>query len=138
MFVRLKTNGTRRYAYLVEGVSRRGRVKQKTLCYLGPMVKVAMGVPDETRWKAENRVGTVDWNRVNNALQDIPLRFEELEEMRRAQSAAAYRVRQNGFQNISRGSMPRAQGELSALTILARNGFNRMFQQVGERDYRMR
>ena len=138
MFVRLKKNGARRYAYLVEGVSKNGKVRQRTLFYLGPIVRVAAGVPDEIRRKAESKIGTVDWNRVNSAIQEIPLMFEELEEMRRARFATAYSVRQNGFQNVGRGSMPRAGGELLALTILARNGFNNMFQQVGEREYRMR
>ena len=36
MYVRVKKIGSKRYAYLVEGVSKKGKVRQKTLAYLGP------------------------------------------------------------------------------------------------------
>jgi hypothetical protein len=138
MFVRVKKIGGNRYAYLSEGVSNGGRVRQKTLCYLGPVTKVVSGIPDETREKVERLIGTVDWNKINTAIRAIPVTFEELQEMKRSQLPVAMRIRQNGFQNISRGNMPRAEGELSALTMIARKNFNEMFEAVGERKYRMR
>ncbi len=138
MFVRVKKIGAKRYVYLSEGVSKGGRVRQKTLCYLGPVTKVASGIPDETREKVERLIGTVDWNKINTAIRAMPVTFEELQDMKRSQLSIALSIRQNDFQNISRGDMPRAEGELSALTMIARKSFNEMFETVGERKYRMR
>ena len=138
MFVRVKKIGGNRYAYLSEGVSQEGRVRQKTLCYLGPMAKVAAGVPDETREKAERQIGSIDWNKINRAIRTIPVTFEELQDMKRSQLPIALGFRKPGFRNISRGNMPRAEGELSALTTIARRNFDEMFESVGDRKYRMR
>jgi hypothetical protein len=138
MFVRIKKIGGNRYVYLSEGVSKGGRVRQKTLCYLGPVTKVVSGIPNETRKKVERLVGAVDWNKINSAIRAIPVTFEELQDMKRSQLPITLSIRQNGFQNISRGNMPRAEGELSALTMIARKNFNEMFESIGERKYRMR
>ncbi len=137
MFVRVKKIGSRRYVYLVEGAREGGRVRQRTLCYLGPLYRLASGVPDDTRGKAERRVQTADWNRINAEIRRVPLTFEELAEARRAQYAAAVRIRQEG-RGRSRGDLPRASGELSALARLASTGFADMFERVGDRQYRMR
>jgi hypothetical protein len=138
MFVRIKKIGGNRYVYLSEGVSKGGRVRQKTLCYIGPVTKVVSGIPNETRKKVERLVGAVDWNKINSAIRAIPVTFEELQDMKRSQLPIALSIRQNGFQNISRGNLPRPEGELSALTMIARKNFNEMFEIVGERKYRMR
>ena len=135
MFVRVKKVGSRRYAYLVDGVRERRSVRQRTLCYLGPVSKLASGVPDDARKKVE-RLIPVDWDRVNDQLRRIPLTFEELSMARRDQYAVSIRTRRQGFR--SRGSMPRSRGELSVLSRLAAIRFREMFEQIGEREYRMR
>jgi hypothetical protein len=135
MFVRAKKVGWRRYAYLVEGAREGRRVIQRTLCYLGPVSKLVSGVPDDTRRKVGERF-QVDWNKINREIGRIPLTFEELSEARRAQSAVSIRTRQAGFR--SQGDLPRAEGELSALSRLAATKFREMFEAVGDREYRMR
>ena len=52
MFVRAKRVGRRRYLYLVEGKREGGSIKQKTLCYLGPLSRLVAGVPEIGRWRA--------------------------------------------------------------------------------------
>ena len=135
MFVRAKKVGLRRYAYLVEGAREGRRVIQRTLCYLGPVSKLVSGVPDDTRRKVGERF-QVDWNKINREIGRIPLTFEELSEARRAQYAVSIRTRQAGFR--SHGDLPRAEGELSALSRLAATKFREMFEAVGDREYRMR
>ncbi len=136
VFVRLKSVGKRRYAYLVEGVREGGRVRQKTLCYLGPLSKlVTSGVPDEIRDNAAERF-QVDWEMVNDQIRQIPISFEELSEARREQFVISVRARRQGIR--TRGNLPRADGELSALSRLAYARFREMFEEVGERAYRMR
>lgn len=135
MFVRVKKVGMRRYVYLVEGVREGRRVRQRTLCYLGPISKLASGIPDGVREKVEEGVH-VDWDRVNEEVRRIPLTFEELSETRRRQYAVSIRTRQRGFR--SQGGLPRAEGELSVLTKLSMKRFREMFEELGEREYRMR
>jgi len=136
MYVRVKKIGLKRYAYLAEGLSKNGRVRQKTLAYLGPIVKVAVGVPDEVRRKVDRKIG-VDWNKINMDIRKIPLEFGELQEMRRNQLPTVFGIRQR-FPSARRGGMPRAEGELAALTTIAKKSFNEMFELVGDRIYRMR
>ncbi len=136
MYVRVKKIGSKRYAYLAEGLSKNGRVRQKTLAYLGPIVKVAVGVPDEVRKKVDRKIG-VDWNKINMDIRKIPLEFGELQEMRRNQLPTVFGIRQR-FPSARRGGMPRAEGELAALTTIAKKSFNEMFELVGDRIYRMR
>jgi hypothetical protein len=138
MFVRVKKIAGNRYVYLSEGVSKEGRVRQKTLCYLGPVAKVTSGIPDETREKVERQIGSVDWYKINAAIRNIPVTFEELQDMKRSKLPTALSFRKPGFQNISRGNMPRAEGELLALTRIARRNFDEMFESVGDKKYRMR
>jgi hypothetical protein len=135
MFVRVKKIGSQRYAYLVDGARDGRRVMQRTLFYLGPISKLASGIPDGTRKKVEKQF-QVDWDRVNDQLRRIPLTFEELLRARREQYVASIRTRRPGFR--SQGSLPRAKGELAALSRLAAIRFREMFEQVGEREYRMR
>jgi len=138
VFVRLKKIGSSRYVYLVEGVSENGRVRQKNLCYLGRISKIASGIPDETRRKIDRRVSRVDWNKVNREIRNIPLTFEESQEVKHRQLATILTIRQSGVQTTGRGSKPRAEGELLALTILARKSFNKMFRTIDDRKYVMR
>ena len=138
VYVRLKKIGSKRYAYLVEGRSENGRVRQKTLAYLGPMVKIAMGVPDEITRKVDSRVGKVDWAKINTQIRKIPIEFEELLEIRRKALPIVLAARQNRSPDAGRGNRPRVEGELAALTIIAKKRFNEMFKLVGERTYRMR
>jgi hypothetical protein len=135
MFVRVKKVGSRRYAYLVNGVRERGRVRQRTLCYLGPISKLVFGIPDNTRKKVEKRF-QVDWFRMNDQLRRIPLTFEELSMARRDQYPVSIRTRRAGFR--SQGDLPRDKGELSVLSRLVAIRFREMFEEIGEREYRMR
>jgi hypothetical protein len=135
MFVRVKKVGSRRYAYLVDGVRETGRVRQRTLCYLGPISKLVFGIPDNTRKKVEKRF-QVDWFRMNDQLRRIPLTFEELSRARRDQYAVSIRTRRAGFR--SQGDLPRDKGELSVLSRLVAIRFREMFEEIGEREYRMR
>ncbi len=114
-----------------------GRVRQKTLCHLGPLYRLASGVPADARRKAERRVPTADWNRINAEIRRVPLTFVELAEAGRARYAATLRVRRRDRVR-SQGGLPRAEGELSALTRLATTGFAEMFERVGDRAYRIR
>jgi hypothetical protein len=127
MYVRVKKIGSRRYAYLVEGISKNGQVRQKTLAYLGPITKIASGVPDETVKRVNRKIGTVDWNKVNMDIRETPLEFEELQEMKRA---LLPKILANRKKEIGRGNRPRVEGELSALTLIARKGFNEMFRTL--------
>ncbi len=135
MFVRVKKIGPRRYVYLVEGVREGGRVSQKSLCYLGPVARLASGIPDDIRKKVERQF-QVDWKRVSESIRRMPLTFEELSEARRAQYASSIMVRTRGLR--TQGNRPRVEGELSALSKLASTRFDEMFDEVGERKYRMR
>jgi hypothetical protein len=137
MYARVKKIGSRRYIYLAQGVSRNGRVRQKTLAYLGPITRVVTGVSNETKRKIDRKIGTVDWNKVNADIRKIPLEIRELEEMRRKKLSEVFGISQ-GPPSDGRGSMPRAEGELAALTMIAENRFQEMFEPVGQRTYRMR
>ncbi len=130
MYVRVKKIGSKRYAYLAEGVSKNGLVRQKTLAYLGPIVKIATGVPDEIRSKVDTHVGNVDWNKINMDIRRIPIEFDELQEIKRNMLPRVLAGRQNRSGDIGRGNRPRVEGELAALTLIARKGFNDMFRTL--------
>jgi len=136
VFVRAKRIGGRRYAYLVKGVREGGRVRQKTLCYLGPLPKLAYGVPEDVR-REVGRSLQVDWGRVNDEIRRIPLTFEEMMEARRGEFAESVRIRQAG-KRASKGGLPRVEGELPALAKAASAKFKQMFEEVGGSTYRMR
>jgi len=137
MYVRVKKISAKRYVYLAEGKSSSGGVRQKILAYLGPIVKVAAGVPDDVEKRVDRKIGVVDWKKVNMDIRKIPIEFGEMQDMRRNQLPTVIRLRQSSRRD-GRGLMPRATGELTALAILAERGFNEMFERVGERTYRMR
>src|SRR5438552_3470888 len=82
MYVRVKRVGSRRYAYLVKGVREKERVRQKTLCYLGPVAKLGFGIPDDIRRRVEQRF-QVNWDEIENGIRQIPLTLEEISQLRR-------------------------------------------------------
>ena len=136
MFVRAKRVGGRRYLYLVEGKRDGGKVKQRTLCYLGPISGSVSGVPDAMRMRVNPRLG-VNWEKVNDEIGRIPLTIEELSEARRAQFALSVRRRaQRG--RATQGDLPRVEGELSALSKLAVLRFEELFEEAGSLRYRVR
>jgi hypothetical protein len=135
MFVRVKTVGSRRYAYLVDGVRKGKRVRQRTLCYLGPISKISSGVPENIRKKIDVRYHP-NWDKINDEIRRIPLTFEEVSKARLAQYAVSIMARKMGRR--SQGDLPRTKGELSALSKLAAMKFGKMFEEIGEREYRMR
>jgi hypothetical protein len=130
MYVRVKRVGSRRYAYLAKGVRERGRVRQKTLCYLGPVAKLGFGIPADVRRRVERRF-QVDWGKIENGIRQIPLTLEEVSQLRRENFIPTARTR-----NGPRRS--RVKGELSALSKLAAVGFRERFEKIGDREYRMR
>jgi len=127
---RVKKIGSKRYAYLIEGVSKKGKVRQKSLAYLGPLVKIATGVPDEISRRVDGKARNVDWNKINMDIRRIPLDFDELQEIKRNMLPRVLIRRQSRSQDIGRGNRPRVEGELAALTIIARRGFNEMFRTL--------
>jgi hypothetical protein len=136
VFVRVKWVNGRRYLYLVEGRRDGAVVRQKTLCYLGPLSRLAFGIP-EARRKRVSASLAVDWGRVADEIGRISPSFEELAEARKAQFVLAARLRgRNG--RPSQGNLPRARGELSALTRLAQVRFDQMFETMAPLTYRMR
>ena len=136
MFVRTKSVKGKRYLYLVEGKREGGNVRQKTLSYLGPLSKLASGVPEAVRTSVGESL-LVDWKEVNDRIARIALTFEELSQARRAQFATSARTRgQRG--RPTQGELPRAEGELSALSKLAESRFGELFEETGALAYRMK
>jgi hypothetical protein len=136
VFVRAKRVARRRYLYLVEGKREDGRVKQRTLCYLGPLSELAAGVPEGTRKKVDLRF-FINWKKVNDEIGRIPLTFEELSEARRRQFTLSAVVRSRRGRP-TQGGLPRAEGELSALSKLAASRFEELFEEIGPLTFRMR
>lgn len=126
--VRSSQEGRREAICLPGGRRKGGRVRQRTLCYIGPLWKLVSGAPDDVRKKAEGF--NVDWKKANDEIRQIPITFDELSEARRAQYALAIRMRRQGVR--TQGDLPRAKGELSALSTLAQAKFREMFEEVGE------
>src|SRR2546428_9640939 len=134
MLVRIKKVGSTRYVYLVEG-TRKGRHEGRgTVRSLGPIQKLVYGVPTATRRRV-GKLFRVDWDNVEDSIARIPLSFEELSEARHTEyfmpNWARHRLR-------IKDTKPRAPGELSALIELAAKKFDEMFEEIGEREYRMR
>lgn len=136
MFPRVKRIAGRRYVYLVEGVREGLRVRQNTLCYLGPLSKLASGVPVGVRNKAV--IGLqIDWREIEEKIGKMPLTFDELSVARRDRLVRSIEERRNGGRP-TQGDRPRAEGELSSLSSIAATRFRDLFEQIGERAYRMR
>lgn len=112
MYVRTKTTGGKRYAYLVDGRRDGGRVRQRVVCYLGPLVTVATEIPDAVKVGAQR--SDIDWDEVNRQVAKIPLTVEELSEMRRSNYIVSLGAGRAG--NRPPGSRPRREGELDALS----------------------
>lgn len=136
VFVRAKRVGRRRYLYLVEGRREGANVKQKTLCYLGPLSRLVAGVPEEVKRHVDLRL-IVDWKKIDDEIARIPLSFEELSEARRAQFAISTRMRTRRGRP-TQGKLPRTEGELSALSKAAAHRFEELFEEIGALSYRMR
>ena len=136
MFVRAKKIKGRRYLYLVEGKRDGDAVRQKTLCYLGPLSKLAAGVPDAVRKGVGARI-QVDWKKTEGEIGMIPLTYDELAEARRNQFAASVRTR-GERRRPNQSNLPRAEGELSALAKLAARRFKETFEEEGPLVYRMK
>jgi hypothetical protein len=136
VYPRVKEIGGRRYVYLVEGARKGGRVKQKTLCYLGPIYKLTSGVPELTKRKFGERF-QVDWRSVEEKIARIPLSFQELSDARRERLVLSVK---NGRPEgrLTQGERPRTAGELEALSKIASARFAEIFEEVGELSYRMR
>src|SRR5437867_7212282 len=106
MYVRVKRVGSRRYAYLVKGVREKERVRQKTLCYLGPVAKLGFGIPNDIRRKTEQRF-QVNWEKIEKGIRQIPLTLEEISQLRRENFTPTARTRSGPRRS-------RAKGEFSA------------------------
>src|SRR2546422_6643359 len=130
MYVRVKRVGSRRYAYLAKGVREKERVRQMTLCYLGPVANLGFGIPNDIRRKVQQRF-RVNWEKIENEIRQIPLTFEEISQLRRENFNPTPRTRSGPRRS-------RAKGELSALSKLAALGFRERFEKIGDREYRMR
>lgn len=137
MYVRVKRIGSRRYVYLADGMSENGRVRQRTLAYLGPITRVALGVPADVRRKVDRKVERVDWDKIRKAVRAIPLTFEELQDLKRSQFRTVLGIRRTGYR-LGPGRAPRVEGEIAALSLIARRRFIEMFERIGDRTYRMR
>jgi hypothetical protein len=133
MFVRVKKVRGRRYLYLVEGRREGSQVRQKVVCYLGPVSKVAYGVPEDVMTAQAGR--RIDWKKVNEAIRLIPLTFEELYQARRYGYPAAVAGRPPRF--LTSGNRERVPGEGKALSTLAAAKFRQLFREVGKSRYRM-
>jgi hypothetical protein len=134
MFVRVKKVRGRRYAYLVEGVREGARVRQRVVCYLGPVPRVALGVPRKLVMDKEGL--PVDWKVVREAAARIPLSLEELSDARRYGYPLVLSSRRQGF--LTRGTRQRVEGEEDALSRLAASNFKEKFVEVGRDRYRMK
>jgi len=146
VFVRLKEVAGRRYVYLVDGKRRGGRVRQKVLRYLGALPSLASGIPEDVKRRAEEGTSSkvFDWNEITEQVKRIPLRFEELSEMRMRQYALAVKARSLKITFPEVKADPsitfkqRSDGELSALSKLAAKRFQQEFEELGEGRYRLR
>jgi hypothetical protein len=115
---------------LVDGVREGKRVRQRTLCYLGPVAKLGFGIPNNIRRKTEQRF-QVNWEKIEKGIRQIPLTLEEISLLRRENFTPTARTRSGPRRS-------RAKGELSALSELAAIGFRERFKKIGAREYRMR
>lgn len=146
MFVRVKEVAGRRYVYLVEGRRRGGSVRQKVLCYLGPLPSLASGIPEGVKRRVEEVTSSqvFDWNKIIEKMKKIPLRFEELSEMRMKRYRLAITARNLKLTLPEVKVTPkivfrqRSEGELLALSKLAAKRWQHAFEDVGEGRYRLR
>ena len=135
MFVRVKKIAGRRYLYLVEGKRAGSKVRQRVVCYLGPISKIAFGIPEGIPISGSGG-RRLDMKSINQAIQRIPIKFEELSEARLARLPSIARERKEGF--LSSGTRDRIPGEGEVLAQLAAVRFSRLFAKVDRMKYRMR
>ena len=147
MYVRIKKISGRRYVYLVEGARQGNKITQKTLAYLGPVPSVALGIPDLARKEIQRKIGRkIDWNAISNRIREIPLTFDELNISRQRTLSESVRLRNLRVKRRLDNPRPfprkifqeRADGELEALAKLSALGFEKTFEKIGDRKYRMR
>jgi len=147
MYVRIKTISGRRYVYLVEGRRENGKVVQRSLSYLGVLPIVALGISVRKKRRIQSRIiQKIEWSSIANRIREIPLTFEELNELRKYRLSFSLNPRSKRLmphvrakhtfpENIFRA---RKSGELKALAKLAAVGFENAFEQIGPRQYRMK
>jgi len=149
MYLRLKTISARRYAYLAEGERKGNRVRQKTVCYLGSLPAVAAGLSYGKRQKVESGIQRkLAWAAISDKVSRIPLTLDELDQIRRMRMVSAMKLRNARSRQTEKKStrvifpneifQQRAKGELAALTMLSKAGFEKTFLKTGDREYRMR
>ncbi|MDA4111815.1 MAG: hypothetical protein OK439_04710 [Thaumarchaeota archaeon] len=147
MYVRLKTISGRRYVYLVQGERKKGKVVQQTISYLGPLSIVTAGISDHIKRKVESNVTqNIDWVSLANRIREIPISYDELDEMRRRNYSDTLRFRKMQRKRRVRTFTPfpkdvfgeRTRGELQALAKLSATRFKKTFEKIGDREYRMR
>ena len=103
--------------------------------YLGPIQKLVYGVPAATRRRVRTMF-RVDWNEIEDSVAKIPLSFEELSEARHTEYFISNRRIQRRFR--AQSARPRTAGELAKVSKMIARKFNEMFEEIGEREYRMR
>jgi len=130
MFVRVKKVRGQRYAYLVEGRREGARVRQRVVRYLGPLSRIAFGMPPPP-----NVTEPIDWEAVNRAISRIPLTFDELSAARRFAYPKVLSSRRQGF--LTRGVRRRVEGEEGAISSLAASNFRQKFVEIERNRYRM-
>ncbi|MFQ6095406.1 MAG: hypothetical protein ACE5NN_04620 [Candidatus Bathyarchaeia archaeon] len=147
MFVRVKEVAGRRYLYVVDGRRRGKKVRQRVLCYLGTLTTLASGIPEDMKRRVERENPDIlDWKKIIEQVKRIPLRFEEISDIRKRQYALAIKARNLPLKlpppevkmTPSAVFEQRRDGELSALSRLAARGFRETYEELGEGRYRMR
>ena len=135
MLVRITKVGSTRWVYLEKGTGKGRHGGRKTVGNLGPIQKLVYGVPTATR-KRVVKLFRVDWDKVEDRIARIPLSFEELSEARHTEYFISNRRIQQRLRTQSAG--PRNAVELAKLSKVIARKFNEMFEEIGEREYRMR
>ena len=135
MFVRIKKVGSTRYVYVVKGTRKGRHGERKSVGHLGPIQKLVYGVPAATRRRVR-KMFRVDWNEIEDSVAKIPLSFEELSEARHTEYFISNRKIQRRFR--AQSARPRTAGELARMSKMIARKFNEMFEEIGEREYRMR
>lgn len=131
---------------MVEGKRSEGKVRQRTLSYLGPVPSLALGIPLSKRRKVESKIGQkINWNKILEQIRAIPLTLNDLSEIRRNQYALAVRARNLELKSGKDARVTpseifaqRNEGELTALAKLSARGFQEIFEKVDDQTYRMR
>ncbi len=131
----------------MEGRRENGRVVQRSLSYLGVLPIVASGISVQRKRRVQSSIGRkINWPAIANRIREIPLTFDELDEMRKYGFSFSLSPRSRCLKRRVRAGRrfpenvfrERAPGELRALAKLAAAGFRKTFEEIGPRRYRMR